>query len=98
MPTSIHRHGDSRVCGATTIVSGQNKVYINKRLVSVEGDTNTDGGGALIASPSTKFYINGKKIIFVGDSAFPDLKCGTEGPPHCNPAAATGSNNVFVGV
>ena len=38
---AVHRHGDARVCLATTIVSGLSTVYANGRLVSVNGDVNT---------------------------------------------------------
>ena len=37
-----HRDGDSRSCGATTIVSGQNFVFVDSHLWSVDGDGNTD--------------------------------------------------------
>jgi len=37
MPAA-HRHDDLRVCGATTIVSGQGTVFVNGKLWAVEGD------------------------------------------------------------
>lgn len=79
-----HRQTDARVCGATTIVSGQDFVTIDGQLWAVDGDPNTDGGGGLI--PSQSFVtIDGKAIILAGDSAAPDSLCPI--PPHCDPAA-----------
>ena len=46
---SVHRDGDGRICGATTIVSGNSTVYANNKLVAVNGDPNSHGGGGLIA-------------------------------------------------
>lgn len=71
MGINVHRHGDSRSCGATTIVIGQSSVFINGKLCSVEGDINTHGNGQLIASHSS-FKINNKSVIVVGDSSQPD--------------------------
>ena len=79
-----HRQTDARVCGATTIASGQDFVTIDGQLWAVDGDPNTDGGGGLI--PSQSFVtIGGKAVILAGDSAAPDLLCPI--PPHCDPAA-----------
>jgi uncharacterized Zn-binding protein involved in type VI secretion len=79
-----HRNGDSRECGATTIVSGQDFVKVDGQLWAVDGDPNTDGGGGLITSHSW-LIINGKGIIVNGDGAAPDSLCPL--PPHCDPAA-----------
>ncbi len=91
--SNIHRQDDLRACGATTVVSGQSTVFITGKLVSVEGDKNTDGGGDLIASGSS-VTINGKKIIVQGDSASPDNKCPTHHGSHCLPMATSGSSTV----
>lgn len=89
-----HTHGMTRICGATTVVIGQSHVYVNGKLWAVEGDPNTHGNGALIASGSTVF-INGKKVIVhAPDTASADNRCPPEGPPHCEPATAQGSGNV----
>lgn len=66
MGINVHRHGDSRNCGASTIVIGQSNVFINGKLCSVEGDINTHQNGQLIASHSS-VKINNKSIIIVGD-------------------------------
>lgn len=93
MPAA-HRHGDSRTCGATTIVSGQSSVYVNGQLWAVEGDQNSHGSGALQASGST-IKINGKNIIVnAPDSASADNLCPIVGGPHCAPATASGSGDV----
>jgi len=93
---AIHRQDDSRTCGATTIVSGQSTVYAGGKLISVDGDNNTDGGGALSTSHSN-ITINGKGIIVVGDSAAPDSLCPIPGGPHCAPNASSGLGTVTVG-
>ncbi len=90
-----HRHGDSRACGATTIVVGQDFVTIEGQLWSVNGDPNTDGGGALSAS-KTYVTIGGIAIIVQGDSAAPDSLCPIPGGPHCAPSATGFSSLVDV--
>lgn len=93
----IHRHSDPRVCGASTIVEGQSTVYANGLLVSVDGDPNTHGGGSLIAACKNVF-VEGKMVVnHSADNANPDALCVPIGPPHCNPATAGGSPDVFVG-
>ena len=92
--TQVHRNGDLRVCGATTVVSGQNFVFVDDKLWAVEGDKNSDGDGGLIPSNIAAIYINGKRVIGKGDHANPDLLCKKKGPPHCDPYASTGDSNV----
>ena len=92
MPNS-HVHGNARACGATTIVIGQTFLTVNGKLWSVEGDINTDGGGALSSSHSW-LTINGKGVIVNGDSAAPDSLCPIPGGPHCAPAA-TGFDSLI---
>ena len=87
---AIHRNGDSRACGATTVVSGQSNVYANGKLVSVDKDLSSHGGGALTAR-SRNVYINGKLVVNVGDAGAVDEQ------DHTNTAASSGSPNVFVG-
>jgi uncharacterized Zn-binding protein involved in type VI secretion len=83
----VHLHGDLRTCGATTVVTGQSTVRSNGKLWAVEGDMNTHGGGALIASSSVK--ISGKRVIVHRpDNAQPD------NAEHSNPATAQGSADV----
>ena len=92
----IHRHGDSRACGATTIVTGQSTVYADGKLVAVDGDANTDGNGNLVAA-SNNVYIGGKKVVINGNSAGPDGLCIPIGAAHCAPNASSGSSTVSVG-
>lgn len=94
--TAIHRDGDSRDCGAKTIASGQSTVFAGGKLISVDGDGNTDGGGALTTSHGS-ITINGKGIIVVGDSAAPDALCPIPGGDHCAPNAKSGFGTVTVG-
>ncbi len=96
MGNSIHRQDDSRTCGATTIVSGQSTVYAGGKLVSVDGDENSDGGGALTAA-TNNVYAGGKMVVNVGDSAASDDLCPTAGGSHCSPNASGGLASVQVG-
>ena len=94
MTIPVHRHGDARICGATTVVSGQSTVFANGRLVSVDGDPNTHGGGALNAS-AKNVYCEGILVVnHTADTAAPDALCPI--PPHCGPSTAAGSPNVFT--
>ena len=43
----VHRNGDSRLCGATTNALAHMNVYVNSQPISVNGDTNSHGGGSL---------------------------------------------------
>jgi uncharacterized Zn-binding protein involved in type VI secretion len=90
---AVHRNGDSRACGAATIVAGQSTVFVEGKLFSVQGDPNSDGGGSLIASGST-VRVNNIPIIVVGDGASPDALCIPIGGAHCAPSATSGSGTV----
>lgn len=69
-----HRQGDSRFCGATTIVEGQSTVRVNGRLWAVSNDPNTHGEGRLQSVYGSTVRINGKRVICaVGDKAGGDL-------------------------
>ncbi|MDP2358642.1 MAG: hypothetical protein Q8M31_21665 [Beijerinckiaceae bacterium] len=81
-----HRHGDARVCGASTIVTGQNFVTVEGQLWAVHGDPNSHGAGDLISSRSW-ITIDGKPIIVQGDAAAADNLCPIVGGPHCAPSA-----------
>jgi hypothetical protein len=73
--TQAHRDTDNRFCGALTIVSHQDNVFVNKLLWSVEGDLDTHcNEGALIPITAPKnVYIWGINVIVaVGDTAEPD--------------------------
>src|SRR3954451_20498605 len=82
MPPS-HRHGDPRVCGASTVVVGQSTTYVDGKLWAVAGDPNTDGDGGLIPSGST-VNIEGKLVIVhAPDNANADDLCPIVDGPHC---------------
>jgi hypothetical protein len=66
-----HRVGDSRACGAKTVIGGNQFVTINGHYWAVDGDNNSHGGGALITSNSW-LTISNSGIIVVGDSAVID--------------------------
>ena len=97
MSIPVHRDTDARSCGATTVVSGQGNVYANNLLISVDGDPNSHGGGALSAG-SNKVFINNKLVVnHTPDGAAPDALCPPLGGDHCAPSTAQGSSDVFVG-
>lgn len=89
-----HRNGDSRFCGASTIVQGQSNVKVNGKLWAVNGDPNSHGGGSLVAVYGARnVKINGKLVICaVGDKAGGDNK--KHPLPPTDPAQA--SSDVFV--
>ena len=86
----VHRESDVRYCGASTIVEGQSKVFINGRLVSVVGDPESHGEGRF-QDNAHKVLISGKRIITVDDVAEGDLAGHPTGPTN----AATGSSKVI---
>jgi hypothetical protein len=92
--TQVHRNGDSRACGASTVVSGQGFVFVDGQLWSVEGDPDSHGDGSLSAGEIAAIYIDGKRVIGVGDSAAPDALCIPLGGAHCAPNASSGDANV----
>lgn len=93
---AIHREGDSRICGATTVSVGQGGYYVNGQKAAVDGDPDSHGSGQLIAA-CNEVYINGKKVVIVTNSAQMDDLCIPIGAPHCNPLATTGVNNFQIG-
>lgn len=90
----IHRDTDARNCGATTTVSNQSSVFANQLLVAVDGDPNSHGAGGLIADCKQVFCEGILVVNNTPDNANPDSICPI--PPHCNPATAAGSSDVFV--
>lgn len=95
MSFAYHRDGDLRTCGAHTVVTGQNNVYCEGKLISVNGDPNDHGDGQLIAG-GPNVYINGKLVVVVRpDHAQPDDLC-PQSPEHCDPETAQGSGTVFA--
>lgn len=94
---AIHRFTDPRACGASTIVVGQNTVYANMLLVSVDQDPNTHGAGNLIAA-CREVYAEGIKVVnHTPENALPDALCPSAGGAHCAPITTGGSPDVFVG-
>ncbi len=90
-----HREGDTRTCGAATVVVGQDFVFVNKKLWAVEGDPDDHGGGALISRDNFGIYINRKRAIFKGDPANPDNLCSPRGgQQHCTPNALGTDENT----
>jgi uncharacterized Zn-binding protein involved in type VI secretion len=95
MPFAAHRNGDTRTCGASTVVVGQTTVFVNNRLWAVEGDINSHGSGNLVPVTGDTIYIEDKLVIVHGpDNAFPDDLCPIVGEPHCAPLTASGSGDT----
>ena len=65
-------------------------------LWAVQGDINSHGAGALIASNPQTVFVNSIPVIEVQDDSNPDNLCPPVGEPHCNPYSVTGSGTVFV--
>jgi uncharacterized Zn-binding protein involved in type VI secretion len=63
-------------------------------LVAVQNDPNNAGGGELIAENPQTVFAHNIPVIEHEDPANPDSACPAS--PHCNPATAEGSPNVFV--
>lgn len=91
---AIHRNTDVRICGASTIVTGNSTVFANNLLVSVNGDPNTHGNGNLIAGSHNVYAHNILTVNNTPDLASPDIHCVGI---HCKPMTAQGSPNVFTG-
>ena len=97
MANFIHRQDDARSCGALTVTKN-NRVRANGNFISVEGDTNTHGGGALRATQTAgKVRVGGIPVIILDDPASPDSECLIPGSAHCNPKASSASPNVRAG-
>ena len=91
----LHTNNHSRICGATTVVSGQSNVFAEGELVSVNGDNNSHGSGDLIAG-SNREFVDGKAVVNnTPDAANADDLCPL--PPHCGPDTDQGCTTVFVG-
>lgn len=88
MPAS-HRQDDARSCGATTIVEGQDFCYCNGKLWAVENDPETHGEGRLVSVVGSTVFINGKKVIVLGDHAGSDN--ALHNPPSTYPSQASSS-------
>ena len=94
---SVHRHGDARVCGATNVAQ-QNDVYANGVWLSINGDPNSHGAGAVGPSgDEANVYCHGKLVMnHAPNPAAADNLCPIP-PIHCAPNTAQGSPNVFNG-
>ena len=96
MGIPAHRHGDLRVCGATTVVVLQDFCKVDGRLWAVEGDPNSHGDGQLIHTQSFVKISGILVIINAPDPAAPDDLCPILDTNHCLPETAEGSDSTFV--
>tara|TARA_B110001454_G_scaffold211341_1_gene226885 strand:- start:153 stop:443 length:291 start_codon:yes stop_codon:yes gene_type:complete len=92
----VHRNGDSRICGASTIAVAHKNVFVNTQPISVNGDPNNHGSGNLSAQ-CRNVFVGGKLVVLNGNPAKPDNLCPIPGGPHCGPNASSGSPNVYIG-
>ena len=92
-----HLNGESRACGAVTVVVGQNFVHIDGNLWAVKGDPDSHGDGGLINSQNF-VTINGSPVILQGDNAQADDLCIPIGGAHCSPVATGGCPLVTVNI
>lgn len=65
-------------------------------LISVQGDSNSHGGG-ILSSSGTDVFIEGKGIVNLGTQSGPDSLCPIVGENHCSPNSSSGSLTVFSG-
>lgn len=96
MGKRVHRETDSRVCGASTDVTGQSTVFANDLLVSVDEDPNTHGNGDLNAG-ANKVFAEDRLVVRIYDDADPDDLCPPLGGAHCDPDSSSASPDVFAG-
>lgn len=92
---SVHRNGDSRACGATTIASNPD-VYVNDELAAIDKNPNSHGAGGLNAA-NPGVYIGYKLVVVNKNSAAPDNSCPLPGGSHCSPSATGGSPDTHIG-
>ena len=97
----VHRVGDQRACGATTVGMGLNtNVFINGMLASVVGDQVSDhiftmNPGALISASPGTVLVNGiPLIVSLMDNASADAPTPLLQHVTSLPTPATGSPNV----
>jgi len=57
-----HRKGDKRACSASTIVEGNQTVFVNEKLWAVKGDPESHGEGRLI-NTGTTVLVQGIPVI-----------------------------------
>ena len=59
---AVHRNGDARTCGATTVVTINSTVFANGKLISVNANENSHGSGALTAG-SNHMYCHSTLVV-----------------------------------
>jgi hypothetical protein len=97
-----HRNGDSRFCGASTIVVGQSTVFVNGILWAVEGDKDSHcfEGDLQAVYGAKNVYIENKLVICaMGDAAADDhAGCEVLHPSGAtNPRGHSGDVQVYGG-
>ena len=94
----VHCDKKRRFCSAETSVTGQNSVYVNNKLVAVEGDKDdhSNRGDLIQQYGEGNIFINNIKIIVgPGDKALPD-SIGIVQHPFSPTDPAEGSQDVFA--
>lgn len=94
MAKNIQRQGDANSAGATIVSVKQNSVYIENRLVSVDGSKVKDHipgmfgfqhKNVVTANGSSRLYIENKRVNRMGDA------------DSCGHPRVVGSATVFLG-
>lgn len=94
----IHRDGDKRYCGGTTIVSGQSTVFVEGKLAAVEGDLSSHGGAKLKPVYGAKnIYINGKRVICAAGDEAEDKDNAKHPALLASPQQASGTVIIYGG-
>lgn len=92
----VHLDGEKRLCGHTTVVTGQDFVSAGGKLFAVVGDQDSAGGGALISMGiNTYVKINNQLVIVEGDQASPDSQCAFNNQ-HCRPYPSEFSDFITI--
>jgi hypothetical protein len=83
----VHRDLDARFCKDLTDAKGQTTVFVEGKLVAVEGDQIVGGGAPLKAVyGGGTIFINGKKVIVaVGDKSLPSRDSKKHAIPPTSP-------------
>ena len=101
MSIPVHRVADLRSCGAVTVpnpaTAATRRVYVNGQLISLTGDLNSHGGGALVGA-TNRVFVNGVPVVGMGglNTGGPDPLVSTD-PSHAVSLPVTGSPTVWIG-
>jgi len=90
MVKGIARQGDPNSAGATIVQVGQSSVYVNDKLVSIDGSSVSGHGLNKHQSPTT---IGGNQTVFIEN--IPASRVGDSDT--CGHVRISGSSDTFLG-